>query len=44
MIMVGHLTRSMHDPVTTVTDMAKDFQPGFAIVIGSINGFAPVSS
>ena len=28
----------------TVTDIAKDFQPGFAILIGSIKSFAPVSS
>jgi len=44
MIMGGHLTRGMHDPMKTVTDITKDFQPGFAILIGSINSFAPVSS
>jgi len=35
---------NMHDPVKPGTDVAKDFQPGFSIVSGSINDFAPVSS
>jgi len=44
MIIVGHLTIGMHDPVKPGTDVAKDFQPGFSFVIGSINGVASVSS
>ncbi len=43
MIMVSHLTIRILDPVETVTDVAKDFQPVLSIVIGPIGGLAPVS-
>jgi len=41
--MVGHLTIPMDDPVEPVSDLAKDFQAMFSLVIGPIDGLAPVS-
>jgi len=41
---VGPALTFQHDPVEPVSDLAKDFQPVFSIVIGPIDGLAPVSS
>ena len=44
MIVIGHLTPGVADPVTPLADLAEDFKPADSIGIGQVDIFAPVAT
>ena len=44
MIVIGHLTPGVADPVEALADLAEDFKPADSIGVGQIDTFAPIAT